>query len=321
MTRDDCKWIYKKIKQYNTIVIARHVGPDPDAIASTIALRDSILETFPKKNVYAVGLGVSKFRVYGLLDKIDTPTIKEALLIVLDVPTIDRVDGIDDLDYKEVIKIDHHPSDEPLGFDFVDTTASSTCQMVAELIMNTKLSLSSKVVRNLFLGIVSDSDRFLLTYTTGKTFQIVADLINKSHIDFIPLYQILYERPIEEIRFKGYISQNLTVTENGLGYILIDSDIIKEFKVDTATASNMVNDFNFIKDIYAWTFITYDEKNDVYKVNIRSRGPVINTVASKYNGGGHQFASGIRIKNKEEIKPLLHDLDEVCKQYKEELKK
>ena len=43
--------IYKKIKQYNTIVVARHVSPDPDAIASQIALRDAIKLTFPKKKV------------------------------------------------------------------------------------------------------------------------------------------------------------------------------------------------------------------------------------------------------------------------------
>ena len=34
--------IYKKIKQYDTIVIARHISPDPDAVASQIALRDAI---------------------------------------------------------------------------------------------------------------------------------------------------------------------------------------------------------------------------------------------------------------------------------------
>ena len=65
------KKIYKKIKEYSKIVIARHVGPDPDAIASTVALRDSIRLTFPEKEVYAVGLGVSKFKYYGILDKID----------------------------------------------------------------------------------------------------------------------------------------------------------------------------------------------------------------------------------------------------------
>ena len=68
------KNIYRKIKQYNTIVIARHASPDPDAVASQIALRDSIRLTFPKKNVYAVGVSVAKFKMYGTLDKIDETT-------------------------------------------------------------------------------------------------------------------------------------------------------------------------------------------------------------------------------------------------------
>ncbi len=55
------KHIYKTIKKYDTIVIARHVGVDPDAMASQIALRDSIKLTFPKKNVYAIGTGTSRF--------------------------------------------------------------------------------------------------------------------------------------------------------------------------------------------------------------------------------------------------------------------
>jgi len=51
------KKIYKAIKKFDTIVIARHVGVDPDAMASQIGLRDSILLTFPKKKVLAVGNG------------------------------------------------------------------------------------------------------------------------------------------------------------------------------------------------------------------------------------------------------------------------
>ena len=49
------KEIYKKIKKYDTIVIARHIGVDPDAMASQIGLRDSIRLTFPGKKVLAVG--------------------------------------------------------------------------------------------------------------------------------------------------------------------------------------------------------------------------------------------------------------------------
>ena len=224
------KKVYKKIKEYKKIVVARHVGPDPDAIASTIALRDSIRLTFPEKEVVAVGLGVSKFKYYGILDKIDSEEFKECLLIVLDVPNISRVDGIDGLEYKEIMKIDHHPAEDIKGpVDWTNEKACSTCQMIAELILKTPLKLDTKIAGNLYLGIVSDSDRFLLPYTTKETFKVVYDLIKTSKIEFTSLYNYLYDRSLDEVRFQGYIAENMKVTENGLGYLIIPSDIIKEY--------------------------------------------------------------------------------------------
>lgn len=319
--KNEFKKILKKIKQYDIIVIARHTSPDPDAIASQIALRDAIKLTFPKKEVYAVGASVSKFKYYGTLDRIDeTSFTRDALLIALDVPNTSRIDGVDKTAFKEYFKIDHHPSEEVFGeCDFVDETSSSTCQLIIELLLVTGLKFDRKIAENLYLGVVSDSDRFLISYTTAKTFHLVAELIDKSKIDFTELYPYLYERPIEEIQFHGYLSQNLTVTENGFAYIHIEPNVLKEYGVDTSTPSNMINDFSNIKNVYVWTFVTFDEKNEIYKVNIRSKGPVINQVAANYGGGGHKFASGVRTRNKEDIDGLLKDLDKVCQEYKESL--
>ncbi len=315
------KKIFKKIKQYDIIVIARHTSPDPDAIASQTALRDAIKMTFPKKEVYAVGVSVSKFKYYGTLDKIDeTSFAKDALLIACDVPNVSRIDGVDKSAFKEMFKIDHHPSEEIFGeCDWVDESSSSTCQMIIELLLKTGMKMDRKIAENLYLGVVSDSDRFLISYTTSKTFHLVAELIDKTGIQFTELYSHLYERPIEEIKFHGYISENLKVTENGFAYIHITPDILKEYNVDRSTPSNMINDFSNIKDVYAWTFVTYDEKNDIYKVNIRSKGPIINETAANYGGGGHKFASGVRTRNKEDIDHMIEDLDKVCKEYKENL--
>lgn len=315
------KQIYKKIKQYDNIVIARHIGPDPDAIASSISLRDSIKATFPNKNVYAIGMGVSKFKFYGDLDKTPEENLKKTLLITCDVPGALRIDGANIIDYAEVIKIDHHPFEEDFGgIEWIDTSATSVSQMLVELIFNTKLILTKKVAENLFLGIISDSDRFLLSYTNSKTFYLVGRLIEEANIDFVSLYSNLYERPISEVRFQGFLADSLKITENGLGYVNITSEDLKKYGVDTATPSNMINNFNFIKEILVWIFITYDEKNEIYKINIRSRGPVINEVATKYNGGGHKFASGVRTTDKRDIDNLLKDLDIVCKEYNEKNK-
>ena len=59
--------IYNKIKEYDTIVIARHIGVDPDALCSQLALRDAIRLTFPEKKVLAIGTGsVKKLRMHYL---------------------------------------------------------------------------------------------------------------------------------------------------------------------------------------------------------------------------------------------------------------
>ncbi len=313
------KQIIKKIKEYDNIVIARHIGPDPDALASEIALRDSIKLTYPKKNVYSVGNTVSKFKYFGDLDRIDDNKLERPLLIVLDVPNKSRIDGINYENYDYVIRIDHHPNVENIAnLELVDEHASSTCELIAQLIFNTKLKSNKSIASNLFLGIVADSDRFLLSYTSPKTFKIVTKLIEEYQLEISNLYNNLYVRPINEVKFQSYIALNMTITENNFGYIKLDKKIIEEFKVDSSAASNMVNNFNFIKELYCWAFSSYDEKNDIYKINIRSRGPIINEVAQKYNGGGHIYASGARIKTIEDVDKLFNDLDLKTKEYKEQ---
>ena len=142
--------IYRKIKKFDTIVIARHVGPDPDALGSTLCLKDSIQATFPKKKVYAVGLGAAKFRYLGNVDKFDENFYNNSLLIVLDTPDIKRVDGVDVSKFKNKIKIDHHPFIEKFcDIEIVDDTASSASQLVMELIFNTPLKMTKEAAKRL----------------------------------------------------------------------------------------------------------------------------------------------------------------------------
>lgn len=315
------KQIIKKIKEYDNIVIARHIGPDPDALASEIALRDIIKLTYPKKNVFAVGNSVSKFKYFGELDRIDDTKLDNPLLIVLDVPNISRIDGIKYSNYNYVIRIDHHPNVEDIAqLEFVNEHASSTCELITEMIYSSKLKINRHIAENLFLGIVTDSDRFLLSYTTPKTFKLVTRLIEDFNLEISKLYDLLYIRPINEVKFQSYIALNMIITENNFGYIKLNKKIIDEFGVDSSSASNMINNFNYIKELYCWAFSSFDEKNEIHKINIRSRGPIINDVAQKYNGGGHIFASGARIKEENEVDMLFKELDERTAQYKNSLK-
>ena len=311
--------IYKYIKKYNTIVIARHKGPDPDALGSQLSLKELILNKYPKKRVYAVGNYATRFRFMGSLDKIEDVDYDNTLLIVLDTPDKKRVD-IDNLDsYKNIIKIDHHPViDKYANIEFIDDDASSTCQLILEFCFANHLKINNNVASNLFLGIVSDTGRFMHAYTSRETFNLVTKLINKTNLNFSSLYEPLYMRPLSEVRFQGYIYENMEVTDNGVAYIEITDEILKEYNVDSASAGNIISELKCINEILVWIFLTEDKKNNMIRANIRSRGPVINEVASKFGGGGHKFAAGVRLSDWNKASELVKDLDKLVSNYKDQ---
>ena len=315
------KSIYNEIKKFKKIYIARHIGPDPDAFGSQMALKDSILLTFPSKEVYAVGTTVSRFKYFGKVDKVNNYDYENALLIVVDTPDNKRVDIDNFLSFKHVIKIDHHPLvDKYSDIELIREDASSASELVLELINNTKLKMNESIAGKIYIGIVSDSNRFLFS-VNYKTFESVAEIIKKYKLDIEKLYRLVYAKPLSEVRLMGYIASTMKVDKYGFGYIELEDDVIKSLNSDISAASNMINDFNNINEVIVWAFSSHDAKNNMYRVNIRSRGPVINEVAAKYNGGGHKFASGVRTDSKEVVIALMKDLSKACKEYLESEKK
>ena len=311
------KQVFKIIKKYNTIVIARHIGADPDALGSQFALKDIILKLFPEKKVYAVGNPASRFKFFGNNEKLDNIDTTKGLLIVLDTPDIKRIDGVSLDNFEYVIKIDHHPIiDKYANIELIDDTACSTSQLILEFVFNNKIAINKEKKKKLYLGIVGDTDRFLHDYTSTKTFYLVNKLLEETKIDFTSLYKFLYQRPISEIRFEGYIYQNLTLTENGVAYIKITDKKLKEFGVDSAAAGNMINNLKFVNEIIVWVFLTEDIKSNLIRANIRSVGPYINDVATKFGGGGHKYASGVKLKTWDDSDKLINELDELVKNYK-----
>ena len=311
------KQIFKVNKKYDTIVIARHIGADPDALGSQFALKEIILKTFPNKKVYAVGNPASRFKFFGNNEKIDNIDTTKGLLIVLDTPDIKRIDGVSLNNFEYVIKMDHHPIiDKYANIELIDEDSCSTSQLILEFIFNNKIEINKEIGEKLYLGIVGDTDRFLHDYTSSKTFSLVTRLLEETNIDFTSLYKVLYQRPISEIRFEGYIYQNLILTENGVAYIKITDRKLKEFGVDSAAAGNMINDLKFVNEIIVWVFLTEDIKSNLIRANIRSVGPYINDVATKFGGGGHKYASGVKLKTWDDSDKLINELDELVKNYK-----
>ena len=323
MNKTVYKQIYKHIKKYDTILIGRHIGADPDCLAAQIGLRDSLRLKFPNKKILAVGSPASRFKFLGHLDHIaDSFDYRKCLAIIVDTPDKKRIDDIDVTKCAYSIKIDHHPFlEETCEFEFVDDSASSSAQLIIEFIFDMKLPLNETIAETLYAGLISDTNRFMFSTTSAKTFELVMKLMNAVHVDLEKVYRHLYTRPLHELRFLGYIKQNINVTAEGLAYLKLDSKIMEEFKVDPATAGNMVNDLNYIHDYTVWVLFSEQAKEDNIRVVLRSRGPVINDVLAKYNGGGHLYAAGARLRTWDDVDDVIDLLNERCKEYNENVTK
>lgn len=312
------KEIYKAIKKYDEIVIARHTGADIDALGSQLAMQEIIKETFPEKKVYVIGAYSSKFKFVGQLDREEDLKLENPLLIVLDTPKTSRIDTLDLSKYSFKIKIDHHPLEEKFGdIELVNDKSSSACEVVIDLCNNTKLKMNKIAAERLFMGIVSDTNRFMYPSTSYETMNKAAKLIEEYGVNPPELYEKMYLRDLVELRFEGYMLQNLKVTKNKVAYIKITDEIQKEFKVDAATPSNMIGSLSYINDFIVWVTFSEDKKQNLVRVSIRSRGPIINTIAMQYNGGGHKLASGVRLPDFTLSDALIDDLDKLCKEYLE----
>lgn len=308
--------IIEAIQQYNTIIIHRHVRPDPDALGSQGALSEMIQSRYPEKNVYIVGEEDPSLTFLTRMESVEDSVYNKALAIICDTANTDRIDDPRYSLADKVIKIDHHPEVDFYGdIQWVDTTASSTSEMIYDFYLEAKKAgymLNDEAARLIYAGIVGDTGRFLFPSTTKKTLQYAAELVTYK-FDRPELYNELYKMNHNLTRLKGYILQNYTLSENGVSFIKLPKSVLDEYNVNALETGQIVGTFGDIEGICAWAIFV--EEEDLIRVRLRSKGPVINDIAAKYNGGGHPLASGASIDNWQDADDVIADLEKVCLSY------
>lgn len=314
--------ILNKIKAHDRIMLFRHIRNDGDCVGATKGLKRIIELTWPEKKVHLIDADTAEYlRFMGPEDaEVPDEIYANALGIVLDTASENRISNKKYQLCKELIKIDHHIPLENYGcIHWVEEHRSSCCEMVVDFYLTFKeeLQIDSLGATYLYTGMVTDSGRFKYEGVNGNTLRCAAALLDVG-IDTQTLYAHLYLDTYEALKFSAHVYEKMQQTENGVAYIFVDKEMQEQFNLTQEQAGTCVNDLDSIRGCLAWiAFIETGDEKQTIRVRLRSRFVHINGIAEKYRGGGHACASGATLYGREEISKLLADADAHVKEYKE----
>ncbi len=292
------------------ILLICHINPDGDAIGSQLALyqylktlgKDAAMLSPNNLQEFLKWLdGADKIKVFIRNRKKAIDLIKEAdLIVMIDFNQASRLGEAEKYvvkaDAKKVI-IDHHL--DPHDFaDLIisDPSQCSTAELVNDIvnIMIGGPFINKSYAESLYVGIITDTGNFEHGAFSGKTFRMVADLLDYG-IDKEKIYNLIYNNfSADRMRLMGLaLNERMTVLPDLMSaYIYLTKEDLNNYNNVKGDTEGFVNLPLSIKGInFSTLFI---EKDNFVKLSFRSKGqfPVNEFAARYFAGGGHLNASG-----------------------------
>jgi|TARA_B110000263_G_C15270608_1_gene493279 phosphoesterase RecJ-like protein len=326
----------KIISQPKNIVITTHRGPDGDAMGSSLALYNLLINIGHKVNVitpndYASFLnwmpGNDTVIEYdGNEEKSILITSKADIIFMLDFNSITRLDNFsqtvsDSKAFK--VLIDHHqdPDMEIADLIFSDSTSCSTAQLLYELIeaMNMTNDINMDIAECLYVGIMTDTGSFKYNSTTSRTHNVIANLIDKGARNS-KIHDLIYDNSsADRMKLLGYCINDklLLYPENNAAIISLTDEELNRFNFKKGDTEGIINYALAIKGIIFAVLIV--QRGDIVKLSLRSKGNFkVNLIANKYfNGGGHTNASGGMTYMT--VNETIKKVESIINEYKKEL--
>ena len=320
MNEEKKQAVFSAVEAHETIIISRHKRPDGDAVGSTMGLAAILRASFPEKRVFLDNEDYAEYVAF-LGDEGPKPAdedYRNALVIVIDTGTVDRISNSRALNGDMLVKIDHHIDAKPYGdISWVEDWRSSACEMIVDFFLSfeDRLVLNREAATCLYTGMVTDSGRFKYDGTGPETLRLAAVLLDRE-IDLERLYAHLYIDEYKITIFDAMLTQRIQRTEHGVAWLYVSKELRKENDLSLEEASNVVSLMDSIRGSLVWlAFIENDDGS--IRVRLRSRFTEVEGLARIYHGGGHANASGATVYSKEEADALLNDADALLKAQKE----
>lgn len=299
-----------------SIVILPHISPDGDTLGATKALYEY--------------LRVNNDRVWIVLDDpipfnlefLNVPVMAEEAFRELNI-TPDVLFCIDSSDLGRLgprqkmlesagktVNIDHHKTNIMYGdINVVDALASSTGEMIYELIADAGGIITPEIAEAVYVAISTDTGSFKYSNTSAKTMKISGKLIDAG-IDLNYINTELYQnKPLEKILILKAAMQNMRLVNDGkLAITYVSLADMETFGIKTLDTDGVSEFFRDIHGVEVVILLKEKEKN-VFKGSLRSKHDFdVAELALNYNGGGHAKAAGLTIYG--ELEPSVDKLIE-----------
>ncbi len=317
---ENMKAILNKIKEYDRIFIFRHFRPDGDAVGSTKGLAAILRLTYPEKEILLQNADFSDYLAFlGTEDELrPDEDYADALGIVIDTATSDRISNKKYKLCRELVKIDHHiPVESYAPTEWVEEERSSSCEMIAHFFdtFRDELKIDTEAATYIYTGMVTDSGRFRFRSVSGETLRLAGILLDTG-IDTDRLYAHLYLREFDSFKFESHVHKKMKISPSGVASIFVTKAMQEQFSLSGEAASASVSYMDSIKGSLIW--LAFIENGDgSIRVRLRSRFVTVSELANRYNGGGHACAAGATVYSRREANKLLREADALLKEYKE----
>jgi bifunctional oligoribonuclease and PAP phosphatase NrnA len=296
----------------NHVLLASHTNPDGDAVGSTIAMGLLLSAKDKKITLYNESSIPAVYRFLPRVEMIEN-NINEAnnfdTAIILDCGNLQRIGAAASMvnDIPTIINIDHHISNSHYGnFQLIDTTASSTAEIIYRLIKKMGVAIDKTIATSIYTGILTDTGSFRFSNTNQAAFAICHEMVKKG-VDPSDVARHVYGRySLGRIKLLNLALDSIEIFNNGkLSIMTITQEMLSKTGTRAEDIDGLINYARRIEDVKIAALI-HEKKNGrhnlkdsgQFHISLRSDGTVdVAAMAASFGGGGHISAAGFEVQS------------------------
>jgi phosphoesterase RecJ-like protein len=303
-TMDDLQAIADAIRSNDSFLTTTHENPDGDALGSLLGMTLALRSLGKDVSMFLAGAaplpGEYRFlELDGLVR--DLPAdVGERVLLALDCANAQRI-GPDPQVVeraKLVLDVDHHHDNSRFGdINLIVDDASSTAEIVRDLLAALDVPLSAPIAESLYVGLVTDTGRFQYANTTPKALRLAAELV-EAGADIHGVFRHVYETvQFAKLKLLARALERAQLFADGrlvVSYLLKDD--FAAVGAEEPYSEGIIDSLRAVEDSEMVALIREPPRNEdpPRRVSLRSsRDEVdVSAIARKFGGGGHRQAAG-----------------------------